>query len=103
MSALKKKTAGSPPKEKKYDQSEHQGKHEFALNIVIAMAIVLIAGVVVKRTFFPEPVNHPTLEQQAQVLLSTRINVPGADWAQNKYSLVFFLKKDCVYCAEAQC
>jgi peroxiredoxin len=71
---------------------------EFGLNIVIAVAIVLIAGVIVKRTFFPAEINGPTLEQQGQMLLGTRINVPGADWAQNKKSLVFFLKKDCIYC-----
>jgi peroxiredoxin len=78
--------------------TDTRAKIELGLNIVIAVAIVLIAGVVVKRTFFPEQVNRPTLEQQAQMLLGTRINVPGADWAQNKKSLVFFLKKDCIYC-----
>lgn len=74
-----------------------KAKIEFGLNLVIAVSIVLVAGVVLKRTFFPEN-NHPTLEQQAQMLLGTRIKVPGADWAQNKKSLIFFLKKDCVYC-----
>ncbi len=74
-----------------------KAKIEFGLNVVIAVAILLVAGLVVKRTFFPEQVNL-TIEQQAQKLLGTRINVPGADWAQNKKSLVFFLKKDCVYC-----
>jgi len=26
------------------------------------------------------------------------LDVPGANWAQNKKTLVFFLMKDCVYC-----
>jgi peroxiredoxin len=72
-------------------------KIELGLNVAIAVAIVVIAGLLVKRTFFAEPVTPP-LEAQAQQLMGTRINVPGADWAQNKKSLVFFLKKDCVYC-----
>ena len=75
-----------------------KSKIELGLNIAIAIAIVAIAGVVVKRTFFAEQVKTVNIEAQAQQLLGTRINVPGADWAQNKKSLVFFLKKDCVYC-----
>ena len=75
-----------------------KGKIEFGLQIAIALSILVIAGVIVKRTFFPERTSRPSLEQQAQSLLGTRIDVPGADWAQNKKSLVFFLKKDCIYC-----
>lgn len=75
-----------------------RAKIEFGLNIAIAVAIVLIAGVVVKRAFFPEQANPPTLEEKAQMLVGTRIDVPGANWAQNKKTLVFFLKKDCSFC-----
>jgi peroxiredoxin len=75
-----------------------KSKIELGLNIVIVVAILVIAGVLVKRTFFAEEAKKPTLEAQAQQLLGTRISVPGADWAQNKKSLVFFLKKDCIYC-----
>ena len=75
-----------------------RAKIEFGLNIAIAVAIVLIAGVVVKRVFFPEQANTPTLTEKAEMLVGTRINVPGANWAQNKKTLVFFLKKDCSFC-----
>ena len=75
-----------------------KSKIELGLNIAIAIAIVAIAGVIVKRTFFAEQVKTPGFEAQAQQLVGTKINVPGADWAQNKKSLVFFLKKDCIYC-----
>ena len=75
-----------------------KSKIELGVNIAIAIAVLTIAGVLVKRTFFAEQVKPPTLEAQAQQLLGTRINVPGADWAQNKKTLVFFLKKDCIYC-----
>lgn len=30
-----------------------------------------------------------------------RLSVPNVDWEQNKKSLVFFLKKDCVYCTSS--
>jgi thioredoxin-related protein len=75
-----------------------RAKIEFGLNIVIAVAILVIAGVVVKRAFSPQQANRKTLQQQAQSLLGTRINVPGANWEHNKKSLIFFLKKDCRYC-----
>lgn len=75
-----------------------KSKIELGLNIAIAVAILVIAGVLVKRTFFAEQAKQPTLEAQAQQLLGTRISVPGVDWAQNKKSLIFFLKKDCIYC-----
>jgi peroxiredoxin len=75
-----------------------KAKIELGVNIAIAIAILAIAGVLVKRTFFARQVTPPTLEAQAQQLLGTRINVPGADWAQNKKTLIFFLKKDCIYC-----
>lgn len=63
-----------------------RAKIEFGLNIAIAVAIVLIAGVVVKRAFFPEQVNPPALEAKAQMLVGTRIDVPGVSWAQKKDS-----------------
>ena len=79
-------------------KSTSRAKIEFGLNIVITIAVVIIAGVLLKRTFFQDQPNHATLEQQAQMLLGTRINIPGGDWARNRKSLIFFLKKDCVYC-----
>ena len=73
---------------------------ELALNIVIAVAVVVIAGVVVKRYIFSQPTNF-TLEQQKQLLMGTRMNVPNIDWEQNGKSLVFFLDKDCVHCTNS--
>lgn len=48
-----------------------RAKIEFGLNILIAVAILAIAVVVVRRTFFPEQVNGPNIEQRAQMLLGT--------------------------------
>ena len=33
--------------------------------------------------------------------MGERLDVPNVNWAQNKKSLVFFLKKDCPYCTSS--
>lgn len=71
---------------------------ELGLNVVIATAILLIAVVAAKRAFFPAQVNRPSLQQQAQLVLGTRVAIPGTDLVQHKKTLIFFLKKDCIYC-----
>lgn len=67
---------------------------ELGANIVIAIAIVVVAAAVVKRYAFP-PVNLGSLPR---ITMGERLNVPNVDWEQNKKSLVFFLMKDCKYC-----
>lgn len=73
---------------------------ELGINIVIAVAVVVVAGVVVKRYAFPQPVssNGGQQQQQRALTVGSRINIPDIDLAQNKKTLVFFLKKDCVFC-----
>lgn len=61
---------------------------ELGLNVVIAAAILVIAVVAAKRAFFPTQVNRASLQQQAQLLLGTRMNIPHL--VQNKKSLIFF-------------
>lgn len=68
---------------------------ELVTQIVVAIAIVLTAGILVKRTAFSGESNGASV---AQIKVGDRLNVPTIDWAQNKKSLVFFLKKDCPYC-----
>ena len=66
---------------------------ELGTQIVIAIAIVVVAGVVVKRNLFPvNPAKVP------RIAVGERLNVPNVDWEQNNKSLVFFLMKDCHYC-----
>ena len=72
-----------------------RGNLELGAQIIIAIATVLIAGVVVKRYLFPPPVNPSNLPR---ITVGERLNVPGVEWQQNKKTLVFFLMKDCVYC-----
>jgi hypothetical protein len=67
---------------------------ELGLNIVIAVAVIVVAAVVVKRYAFP-PVNPGSLPR---ITKGERLNVPNVDWQQNKKNLVFFLMKDCKYC-----
>lgn len=70
---------------------------ETGAQIIIAIAVVAIAIVVVKRYVAPPQLKNDGVEQ-ARMLVGTRINGPNVDWEQNKNSLVFFLKKDCIYC-----
>jgi peroxiredoxin len=82
-------------------QNNVRANLELGTNIVIAVCVLVVAGVVVKRYVFPQPADSVSLQQQAQKLVGTPITVPTVDWAQNKKSLIFFLKKDCVYCAQS--
>jgi peroxiredoxin len=70
---------------------------ELGAQIVIAVAVVVAAGVLVKRNLFPprNPASMPRINA------GEKLNVPNVDWEQNKKSLVFFLKKDCVFCTSS--
>ena len=71
---------------------------ELTLQVVIAIAIVIGAGVLVKRTLFP---GQASVASMPRINAGERLTVPNVDWAQNKKSLVFFLKKDCSYCTSS--
>src|SRR6185369_17913151 len=70
---------------------------ELAAQVVIAIAVVIAAGVLVKRNVWPGSAGG----RIASISAGERLNVPNVDWAQNKKSLVFFLKKDCPYCTSS--
>src|SRR5215213_7843975 len=71
---------------------------ELVTQVVVAIAIVVTAGVLVKRTVFSGQSNGARLPR---ITAGERLNLPIIDWAQNKKSLVFFLKKDCPYCTSS--
>lgn len=71
---------------------------ELGAQIVIAVAVVVAAGVLVKRNLFPARPNPGSLPR---INAGEKLNVPNVDWEQNKKSLVFFLKKDCVFCTSS--
>src|SRR5689334_18742769 len=68
---------------------------EFAAQIVVAIAVVVVAGVLVKRLVFPP---QPTPFYAAHISAGERFDLPDVDWKLNKKTLVFFLNKDCRYC-----
>lgn len=71
---------------------------ELGAQVAIAVAVVVVAGVLVKRYLFPRQVSPASLPR---ISAGERLNVPNVDWEQNRKSLVFFLKKDCVYCTSS--
>ena len=71
---------------------------ELGAQILIALAVVIAAGVLVKRSIFPR---QPSPENRPRINAGENLNVPNVDWAQNKKSLVFFLKKDCSFCTSS--
>jgi thiol-disulfide isomerase/thioredoxin len=67
---------------------------ELAAQVVIAIAVVITAGVLIKRNVWPSPASG----RLPSINAGERLTIPNVDWAQNKKTLVFFLKKDCPYC-----
>jgi peroxiredoxin len=66
---------------------------ELGINIVVAIAIVVVASAVVKRyAFSSNPTSPPRIAK------GDRLEVPNVNWEQNEKTLVFFLIKDCRYC-----
>lgn len=74
---------------------------ELAVQIVIAIAVVIVAGVVVKRSLFPLPTKQGGWQEQSPIKIGAQINIPNIVWEQNEKTLVFFLKNDCRYCKSA--
>lgn len=71
---------------------------EFSAQIMIAIAVLVVAGILVKRHFFPE--GRPTFNMPA-ISAGERLSLADIDWNENKKSLVFFLNKDCHYCTSS--
>jgi peroxiredoxin len=78
-------------------QSKVRANIELTAQVIIAIAVVVAAGALVKRNFFPGTGN-PNLPR---ISAGERLSVPNVDWERNKKTLVFFLKKDCVYCTSS--
>lgn len=78
-------------------QDKTRANLELGAQIAIAIAVVVVAGVLVKRQVFPSPnrANAP------QINAGEKLNIPNVDWERNKKSLVFFLQKGCVYCTSS--
>ena len=71
---------------------------EFAAQIIVAIAVVTVAGVLIKRMVFPA---QPRPSRVANISAGERLGLPDVDWKLNRKSLVFFLNKDCRYCTSS--
>jgi thioredoxin-related protein len=78
-------------------QNNIRANLELGAQIAIAIAVVVVAGVLVKRQVFPSQ----TRSNAPQINAGEKLNVPNVDWEQNKKSLVFFLQKGCHYCSSS--
>ena len=65
---------------------------ELAAQIVIAIAVLIVAGILIQRHVFPRRSNF------ARIQVGERLSVPNVDWKQNQKSLVFFLDRNCHFC-----
>jgi peroxiredoxin len=72
---------------------------ELGAQIAIAVAVLAVAGILVKRNVFPASEVDGGLPPSIEV--GERLNVPNIDWERNDKSLVFFLKMGCTHCATA--
>jgi hypothetical protein len=70
---------------------------ELGAQIVIAIAVLVVAGIIVKRQFE----NGRTTVDMPAIRAGERLTLADIDWKLNKRSLVFFLNKNCHYCTSS--
>ncbi len=66
---------------------------ELGAQIIIAVAVVVVAGVFVKRQLFPR-----YAENLPRINAGERLNIPEVNWRNSERTLVLFLNKTCHYC-----
>src|ERR1700741_716677 len=71
---------------------------EFCAQIVVAVAVVVVAGGIVKRHVFPP---QPMPLNVQGIIAGERLNLPNVDWNRPQKTLVFFLNKDCHFCTSS--
>lgn len=71
---------------------------ELGAQIAIAIAVLVVSGVLVKQHLFP---GRPNAANIPRISAGERLNLPDVDWKQNNKNLVFFLNKDCHYCTSS--
>jgi peroxiredoxin len=76
-------------------QSRLRANLELGIQIVIAIAIVVVAGMLVKRQLFPSS----TATRAPQINAGEKLPLANVDWEKNNKTLVFFLQKGCHFCA----
>lgn len=76
-------------------KNQFRANLELGAQLVIAIGIIVVAGLLVKQHFFPASTGFA---KATQISAGEKLSVPNIDWEQNKKSLVFFLQKGCRYC-----
>jgi hypothetical protein len=71
---------------------------ELFAQLAIAIAVLVVAGVLIRRNLFP--ITAKTADAP-RISAGEHLTMPNIDWEKNKKSLVFFLKKDCIYCTSS--
>ena len=79
-------------------QNNFKANIELGAQIAIAIAVIVVSGVIVKRNLFQRQANPANLPR---INAGERLDVPNVDWAQNNKTLVLFLNKDCHYCTSS--
>src|SRR6266571_1221466 len=79
-------------------QNNIRANLELGAQIAIAIAILVVSGVLVKQHLFPQQVNPGNVPR---INAGERLDVSNVDWKRNNKSLVFFLNKDCHYCTSS--
>ena len=84
--------------------SNVKSRIEFGLNVIVVVAIVVVATLTVLRyqsAASDRRIEGPNTDQRAQALIGQRLTIPGFEWRRNQKSLVFFLQQDCPACKVA--
>ena len=74
-------------------QNTTRSNLELGAQIAIAIAAVLVAGLLVKQQFS----SRQTRANTSQIEAGEKLNIPNIDWERNQRTLVFFLQKGCFY------
>ena len=67
-----------------------------ALNAAIFLAVLLLAGVLVRRFYFATPT-----EYDYKIAPHAKLSIPGVDWMAAGRTVLIVMRKDCKYCAES--
>ena len=79
-------------------QNSLRANLELGAQIIIAVAVLAVAGVIVQRHVFPERSPYPNMPG---ITAGERLNIADVDWKRSERSLVFFLSKNCYYCTSS--
>jgi rhodanese-related sulfurtransferase len=66
---------------------------EKATNIVVILAIIMVAGVIVKRYAFDSS------DAPQKIEVGKVVSIPNINWGQNEQTIIISVKQDCSFCS----